>query len=358
MLTEDVTRSGSLPPHWYTDSQHFNHERARIFRKGWHFVCHRNDLAMPGAYVTAQVDDQSVFVIRQDATVIRAYFNVCQHRGHELLQGNGVAARIVCPYHAWCYRLDGSLQSVSGGSSVVTRGLKDVRLAALAVDELCGLIFVNSDQDALPIDRVMPGLRADILQRVPDAARLVLLGELRGTVRANWKVAIENSLECYHCGVVHAAFCKSVNMSGYRSSDHERYHRHTGPMFEIDSFGKRLEGEYVYWHLWPLTELSVRTATPVFSVYQSRPLDACTTEMSLRTYGPVGLPQPEVTRIVNDYVVNNATDTEDVSIVESVQRGMGSLGFRGGRFVVDEARSHISEHSVHHFQKLVAAALA
>jgi carnitine monooxygenase subunit len=356
-FVEDVRLSRSFSPHLYTDPENFLQERQRIFRSSWHFVCHRSELPQPGAYLAAQVDDQNIFLIRDDSGTIRAYFNVCQHRGHELVQGRGTMRRIVCPYHAWCYRLDGSLQAVTGGSKVETQNLTDIKLKAVAVDDLCGFIFINFDTNAPSIDVLMPQLRADILQRVPNAEQLVLLGESTGVVQANWKVAIENSLECYHCGVVHKNFCQSVDMQEYRSSNHGRFHRHVGPMFETDSQGQRIEGDYVYWHLWPLTEFSVRTHTPVFSVYQSRPLNAGSTEITLKGYVPAGLSAAEQQRILHDYILHNATDAEDVSIVESVQKGISSLGYSAGRFVVDAARTHISEHSVHHFQKLVLDAM-
>lgn len=356
-LFEDPVGSATLPGMLYTSQDVFELERAAIFERTWHFVGHANDLPLPGDYVTAMVADQGVFLTRGHDGEVCGFYNVCQHRGHELLRGAGRSAVIVCPYHAWSYSLDGRLRAAPGGGRILGLDTSAVRLSPVRVEQVCGLLFVNLDLEARPLSEQMPEFAQDLRSFVPGVGELVKVGEVRGVVAANWKLLIENSLECYHCSVVHRDFCESVDMSAYRSTIHGLFQRHLGPMRETDSSGRRIEGQYVYWHLWGTTELSVRTHSPVFSVYHDRPLGPDRTEVVLKTYSATNLSEPERQRIVHDYVEHNTTDQEDVSIVESVQRGLRSHGYRRGRFVVDANRSHISEHSVHHFQRLVAAAL-
>ena len=110
-FTADPARSAALPGALYSDPAVFAEEKRRLFYKSWQIVAHESELPNPGDYVCATVVDQSLFVLRGGDGVVRAFFNVCQHRAHELLKGKGtVKSVIVCPYHAWSYELDGSLR--------------------------------------------------------------------------------------------------------------------------------------------------------------------------------------------------------------------------------------------------------
>jgi choline monooxygenase len=357
-FSSDPAQSGTIPPHLYHDPSVFAAEQARIFAKEWHFLGHVNEAAQPGDYFTARIAGQNILVARGQDGVLRAFHNVCQHRAHELLEGRGNAPLIVCPYHAWSYRCDGSLKAVSGKAAAANIDVGKIRLTEIRTDVLAGFLFGTLDLDATPLTELAPGLEKEILDHVPMARDLVLLAESGGAVEANWKVMLENSLECYHCETRHKSFCRSVSMADYRVSTDGMVRRHLGPMEEIDSSGARIEGNYIYWHIWPLTEFSVRTHSPVFSVYINQPLTADRTHVLLKAYGVKDLSAAERDRIINDYVLNNVTDQEDTDIVESVQRGLKSVGFAGGRFAAASLETHAAEHCVHQFQSLVRQALA
>jgi choline monooxygenase len=357
-LTSDPTTSGTMPSGAYHDPQIFAAEQERIFASGWHFLGHVSEAGEPGSYFTGQVAGQNILVVRGQDAVLRAFHNVCQHRAHELLQGRGTAPLIVCPYHAWSYRCDGTLKAVSGKAAAANIDISKVRLSEIRTEVVAGFLFGTPDPKAVPLKELAPALEAEILDHVPMAPALVLLAESSGAVEANWKVMIENSLECYHCETRHKSFCRSVDMADYRVSSHGIVQRHLGPMEEIDSSGARVEGDYVYWHIWPLTEISVRTRSPVFSVYINQPLSPDRTHVLLKAYGPAGLSAAERARIVHDYVEHNETDNEDIEIVESVHRGLKSAGFQGGRFAAASAETHAAEHCVHRFQLLMRDALA
>ncbi len=126
-LSPDPQRSAALPGYLYSDPAVFAEEKRRLFYASWQVVAHESELPNAGDYVCASVVDQSLFVLRGHDGVVRAFFNVCQHRAHELLTGKGnVKSVIVCPYHAWSYELDGSLRGARA-----TRHLPDVRSAGI-----------------------------------------------------------------------------------------------------------------------------------------------------------------------------------------------------------------------------------
>ena len=111
-LTGDHRTSFTLPSPWYYRADVLEREKEEIFFRSWRFVCHRSALGTPGSYVTVDIHGQGIVAIRGRDGRLRAFYNVCQHRAHELLQGRGtVKAAITCPYHGWAYGTDGSLRS-------------------------------------------------------------------------------------------------------------------------------------------------------------------------------------------------------------------------------------------------------
>lgn len=105
----DPSYSLSLRAEAYTDPAWFAADQQEILRKSWQWVCHAEKVRAPGTYTTTQIADYPIAIVRDHKGVLRAFYNVCKHRAHPVLQGEGTVARIVCPYHAWRYRLDGQL---------------------------------------------------------------------------------------------------------------------------------------------------------------------------------------------------------------------------------------------------------
>ena len=109
-LSGDAGRSYTIPARYYTDPDIFEQEKEAIFARTWHYIGHESHVRDPGDYLTLQIADESVFVMRGGDGRLRGFFNVCRHRAHRLLSGAGNTATIVCPYHAWSYHCDGRLR--------------------------------------------------------------------------------------------------------------------------------------------------------------------------------------------------------------------------------------------------------
>ena len=105
----DVVRS--LDARYYTDRKVFEIERRGLLAETWQFAGHASQLEKPGDYFTFEIAGENLFCVLDENNDIRSFYNVCQHRAHELLTGSGNARRIVCPYHSWTYELDGRLRS-------------------------------------------------------------------------------------------------------------------------------------------------------------------------------------------------------------------------------------------------------
>ena len=211
-----------LAARYYTDPDVFAAEMEQVFARSWVMVGHVSQIAEPGMIITAPVGDESVLVTN-DGGRLRAMYNVCQHRGHQLVTSERVQVdRITCPYHAWTYGLDGRLLHARG-EQVGELCVPPVRLETQG-----GFMFVNLDSEALSLDQSAAGVEGELLALAPDVAERVLAARNTHEVRANWKVVVENYNECYHCPNVHKWFTAGVISPGsYRISMNGDVIRHT-----------------------------------------------------------------------------------------------------------------------------------
>ncbi|HLY51434.1 MAG TPA: Rieske (2Fe-2S) protein, partial [Steroidobacteraceae bacterium] len=135
---EDQEAGYSLPARYFYDEEVFRHEKSKIFFKSWHLVAHVNELRTPGSFVTHDIFEQSVIVIAGRDGELRAFHNVCQHRGNRLLEARrGKTPTLTCGYHAWTYALDGCLRGAPNIQGVAgfqksDHGLKPVRVERFA----------------------------------------------------------------------------------------------------------------------------------------------------------------------------------------------------------------------------------
>jgi phenylpropionate dioxygenase-like ring-hydroxylating dioxygenase large terminal subunit len=168
-VAEVAHESFTLPARYYVDQDIHAHEIRRIFHRSWLYAGHVMDLPDVGSYLTVDLSGQPILVLRSKDGEVRAFFNVCQHRGHILVSGQGrLKTRIVCPYHAWCYGLDGFLLTARltenlSDFDIANFSLKPVKLAVVA-----GLIFINLDPEATPEGGELHEFEASILGHLPE----------------------------------------------------------------------------------------------------------------------------------------------------------------------------------------------
>jgi phenylpropionate dioxygenase-like ring-hydroxylating dioxygenase large terminal subunit len=191
---------------FYMDRAVFERDMERIFRRHWHCVGHASQIANPGDYMRVEFEQEAVLVVRDRDGAINAFLNVCRHRGAELCaEKEGNAKAFVCPYHAWTYRLDGSLRAarlMPKGFDVVAYSLKRV-----ACRQSCGLLFISFAQTPLDFDPVHEILEGACGQYGWGEARVA--HRQTYPINANWKLAVENYVECYHCGPAHPEYSQT-----------------------------------------------------------------------------------------------------------------------------------------------------
>ncbi len=195
-------RATAMPPEVYTSQEFLDDELAHIFRKDWFCVGRASALARPGDYVTLDLADQPIAVLRDRDGELRALSNVCLHRMSTLLHGRGNVRAIVCPYHAWTYNLDGALRGAPAMSLNDGFCKEDYHLPQLRCREWLGWVFVTLNPDAPEPARQ--------LKQVEDLVAGYDMTNYTETFYedhvwdTNWKILAENFMESYHLPVCHA----------------------------------------------------------------------------------------------------------------------------------------------------------
>lgn len=355
--------SWTLPARYYTDPAIFEREKERIFLRSWLFVGHESQIAEPGGYLTYDIYDQGVVVMRGHDGVLRGFHNVCQHRAHRLLEGQGRVPVITCPYHAWAYGLDGALRTARGSEHVPGFDTRAFGLKPVRVETFLGLVLVNFDPDAVPFAKQAVGLADQIRERAPWLGDLVLRdggfrsGEL---VECNWKVLLDNCTECYHCTPCHPSFVDLVDIETYMITTHPLHTMHTGactkPSNRAYDYGDNAAVRGItFWHVWPNITLGVMPGSENFLVFAMDPVAPTRCLTRGQHFFRPGAPTESDT--AREAYGDDVLWPEDKGIVESVQRGLASRGYDRGRFIINRDRHDMSEHAASFFQEKIRAAL-
>jgi Rieske 2Fe-2S family protein len=347
-----------LPSQVYLDPDVLTWELEHFFEGSWVCVGREEDVAAAGSLLTAQIGRESVLVLRGDDGRLRGFFNVCQHRGTRLILdgARSEVGPLVCPYHSWTYGTDGRLRAAQHMAGVTGFDRADYGLTPLATEILDGWIFVNVSGGAGSLRSYL----VDFPERIQrfGCADLRRAGRREYEVEANWKVLSENYQECYHCPTIHpelnrvtpytsggrddpthgpwlggpmdlAPGCTTMSVSGVTArppipgtTDSDR--RHVFYYSVLPNLWMSLHPDYVMTHtVWPLEPARCR----VVCDWLFHPNAAASSSFD-----------PDDAISFWDTV-----NRQDWEACRRVQLGIGSRGFRGGRFSDLEGSVHALE---------------
>ena len=218
-----------VPAARYSSDEFFEQERDRIFTRAWLAAGPEHRLQRPGAYFTLEELGESILVVRDDDGEIRAFHNVCRHRGSRLLTGSGRVAGLQRPYHGWRYRLDGSLASITKGD-----GFEEVLehrrfgLRALKTERWMGFVWVTLEEHAPPLRQTLGGIAEELEPYALHEMRPVQTFEK--VYPFNWKAMLENAMDFYHVPFVHNG---TINPQVSEPPDLTSYGDHTRQRLDI-----------------------------------------------------------------------------------------------------------------------------
>jgi choline monooxygenase len=348
----------ALAARYYTDPAVLQRELNTIFQRTWQYAGHVSDLPEAGTYVTARSGDQPVLVLRGADGELRAFRNVCRHRGSELLTGRGTCKKAIrCRYHGWTYDAsDGRLLGVPEHRNFAELDKSKLGLMPARVEALAGFLFVNLDPEAPTLAEVTEGL-APRLERygVPELRRFSSSKGGAGqtaagvsqphTQPANWKIVAENYLEGYHVPIAHPSLMRLLDYKRYSAEIHDGWAWFDAPLREAPSGEFR---ERLYQRLMRpmpgLTDEDQRAWRYAF-IYPNTAIDLYPEQVNVWQIQPAGL---ELTRDawacfrhpssgpVARWVqrLNNRLNTEvldeDIDLVAAVQTGVRTRGYEPG----------------------------
>jgi choline monooxygenase len=348
-----ITKSGTdtspavpaaLSPRLYRDPEVLEREQTRIFARTWQFAGHVSQLPGPGSYLTASAGVEPVLVLRDDDGELRAFRNVCRHRGSRLLSGSGDCGKAIrCRYHGWTYRFDGSLIGVPEGRSIPGLDKSALGLFPARVETLCGLVFVNLDVHATSLAEQVAGLPERFERYGLD--RLRVREEKPSTQPANWKIVVDNYLEGYHVPIAHPGLMRLLDYKRYEAELHDGYVWFEAPLRDKPS-GNPMERAYqrLVEPMPGLTDEDRRVWRYVF-VYPNTAIDLYPDQVGIWRIGPDGhrrtadlaltlLPAQAGlrTRAVQyaNRKVNQLVSDEDVDLVANQQQGLETRDFEPG----------------------------
>ena len=351
----------SLAAKYYTDPEVFKLETNGLLARTWQFAGHASQLKETGDYFTFDIAGESLFCIKGRDGEIRSFYNVCQHRAHQLVSGQGQTRVVVCPYHAWTYELSGELRAGPNIKAVEGFDKSSICLTSVRTEVFLGFIFVNLDNDAKPMDEWFPNVRTELESYIPHWDTLAPLEWVEIPENCNWKVSVENYSECYHCTLNHPTFSTGVVRPETYDIQPQGYClRHTTECNSMDAMtydinsGFDKNDEYSSWFLWPMFSFQVYPGN-LLNTYHWRAMDADHVVV-WRGWYSVGGAENDIVRqmAIQD---RETTVAEDIGLVESVQRGLKSRGYVPGPLVVDPKCGVNSEHSILTLQRWMKEAV-
>lgn len=210
----------TLPQRYYLAPELYAEEQERIFARRWLCLGRAAELAQPGDFVVHSLAGESVLVVRGQDGVVRAFYNVCRHRGTRLCEAphGRLSETIQCPYHAWTYTLDGALIGAPHMNEVAGFDKREYPLHAVPLASWEGFLFTNLATEPEPFERAFAPL-IDRFRRF-NLAGLRSARRIEYDVRANWKLVFQNFSECLHCPVIHPGLAK---LTPYTSGENDLY---------------------------------------------------------------------------------------------------------------------------------------
>jgi Rieske 2Fe-2S family protein len=201
----------SLPSSWYFAPEQYALDLERIWYRNWVYLCRADTLPEPACYRTFTIGTQPVLVLRDEAGALRAFYNTCRHRGSMLCRdpdGRLPAKSIICPYHAWTYRLSGELARIPSAGRPHHVPIGETSLYAIAIKEWQGFVYVNLGDPSRGFDDNF-NANTETVAHWP-LAELAIGHRLTMRIRCNWKLFWENYNECLHCPTGHPGLSSLV----------------------------------------------------------------------------------------------------------------------------------------------------
>ncbi len=349
---EPLDQASTIPAAWYVDGRIAELERQTVFGRTWQVVARGDQLQGPGQFITAELAGEPIVVVRDGDHQLRAFYNVCRHHAAAVvMEDEGTATLLRCPYHGWSYGLDGALKGAPEFEGVRSFDRSRNGLVPVRVEMWEPFVFVSLDPQAAPLVDFLGGL----VQRVAPLNLASVRFFERRTYRlnCNWKVFVDNYLDGgYHVPHLHKALNSVLEYKQYTIENEDRHCLQSSPMVasDVDAATSATRTGDRAWYFWQYPNFMINLYAGYMDTNLVLPdgVDRCTVVFDFY-FDDVSESAVEHNR--QSILVGERVNDEDVGICESVQRGLHSRAYGAGRLSV---RREAGEHLFH---RLLAADL-
>ncbi len=344
----DLARASTIPARWYTAPEMLAAENRLVFGRTWQCAGQSQWVAQPGSYFGCEVAGEPVLVTRAKDGKLRAFSNVCRHRGSLLAAEPRCGSAIRCPYHAWTYSLDGRLLGQPEFEGVQDWNREEVALPEFRAETWGPFVFVNLDAGAPALAEVLGAIPGEIAEIGCPMSDLLYSYRRDYTIQCNWKVYIDNYLEGYHLPAAHPSLFRELDYQQYRVDTFRYYSSQIAPIRARTAaagearrydFSDSSRSALYYW-IFPNFMLNVYPDNLSSNIILPLGPDRTLTIFEWFAY------EGKVAQATIDF--SDEIQQEDILICESVQKGLRSAHYNHGRFSVKR------ENGVHHFHGLLS----
>jgi phenylpropionate dioxygenase-like ring-hydroxylating dioxygenase large terminal subunit len=358
---EGFPRLPDMPAERYTSPVYYALEQEHIFRKSWLFAAHIDEVPEPGCFMRWHNAGDPIVIVHGTDGVVRAFYNTCRHRGAPVVtEDSGRSPRLVCGYHHWTYKTDGTLIGVPERRDFADLDLSCRSLIPVRCEMFGALIFVNFDEDAMSLRDWLGPLAEEWEEFRFDRLRLAARHSF--DLRCNWKVAMEANMEVYHVPYIHAETVAPLvdskrNFNSFYPNGHarmlapapaqtDREHvraidspSHWRQIESVGALGRTATQSYTLFPNW-VSPLSNYFVPPLLFW----PTSATTTRLELITMAPDwgDGPAPDLWTVPDEGQPNGRQMSrivlEDTQFGEAIQKSMESRGFKSVPLSYQEAR--------------------
>lgn len=346
LKTSSIENSYTIPSEWYYTDEIFNLEKKTIFNKSWHLIGSKSKIPNPGDTIIYEVLNNPIIIVRQEDYSVRAFYNVCQHRGGPIVRENCSVKFLQCKYHGWIYEIDGSLKKVRDFSEVKNFDKGDYALKSIDVKIWMDMIFINFCKNALfnlPFENIKGHIYPLNISSYKYHSRVSY------NIKSNWKTYVDNYLEGYHIPFVHPKLNKLIDYKSYQTELFDNYSLQWSPLkSELSPYKKTkaLSDKAFYFTIFPNLLLNIAPGRLQTNIVEPQSPKSCTVHFD---YYFEDLNDKS---IVDDFNFSEEVQQEDIQICQEVQKGLESNGFDKGRI------SKKSEKGLHHFQSILRKCFA
>jgi choline monooxygenase len=341
-IVEPIERAETLPSFCYTEAYWHEADVKHILKPRWQYIGHVSQLKSNGDVLPSQILGEPVIVVR-DRDELKAFYNVCKHRGGPIATEAENCKMLQCKYHGWTYKLDGSLRGVPKFKYAELFDKKDYGLSPIPLELWNGFIFIRLGPEKEPLSKHITGISEAIDPLC--LSDFVFHHRVTYPMGCNWKVYADNYLEGYHIPHVHPELCELLDMDNYKTVVNDWQILQDSPLIDKESIYQGGDEKAWYFFVYPNMMLNILPGR--MQLNQILPLNErnCLVHFDYFYTEEILRQHPNLPTLDSAY--SNKVQAEDCEICEHVQLGLQSSAYEAGRFSVE------TEQGVYAFQNLV-----